>query len=139
MWCSKCSADKAETEFHRSGNNIDHPIRKGKSWWCKLCVRAASMKWKENNRFRLKQVEGVRRLKCRYGLTMADKAQMLADQNNQCAICRIPFDDTCRPELDHCHISGKNRGWLCHACNVLLGQAKDSVDTLLRAVVYLQK
>ena len=79
------------------------------------------------------------RLKQRYKLSREVADQMRDAQGNCCAICAAIFGADCRPELDHCHATGRHRGWLCHACNVMLGQAKDSVDTLARAIVYLQK
>jgi len=40
--------------------------------------------------------------------------------------------------LDHCHTTHKFRGWLCHKCNRSLGGFNDSIDTLKRAIQYLQ-
>jgi hypothetical protein len=76
--------------------------------------------------------------KRKYGLTQDQFASLLLDQNNRCAVCGEEFFET--PHVDHAHDATKRvRGLLCRKCNALLGQAKDSVDTLLRAVVYLQK
>ncbi|MFF7882932.1 endonuclease domain-containing protein [Streptomyces sp. NPDC020794] len=41
--------------------------------------------------------------------------------------------------VDHCHGTGVVRGALCQACNFMLGNARDSVETLLAAVKYLTK
>lgn len=41
--------------------------------------------------------------------------------------------------LDHCHITNKFRGWLCHKCNRALGNFNDNVDILKRAIKYLTK
>ena len=40
--------------------------------------------------------------------------------------------------LDHCHEKETFRGWLCHKCNRALGGFDDNVDTLKRAMSYLQ-
>ena len=40
---------------------------------------------------------------------------------------------------DHCHKSGKFRGWLCHSCNIGLGMLKDNIDNLKRAITYIEK
>lgn len=40
--------------------------------------------------------------------------------------------------FDHDHATGKFRGWICRKCNLMLGHAEDNVDTLRRAVEYLQ-
>ena len=41
--------------------------------------------------------------------------------------------------FDHCHKTGEFRGWLCESCNVLIGFAKDDINTLKRLVKYLEK
>lgn len=38
---------------------------------------------------------------------------------------------------DHCHQSGKFRGWICAQCNITLGTAGDSVKVLQRMIDYL--
>ena len=39
-----------------------------------------------------------------------------------CACCSLPMT---RPHLDHCHRTGRVRGWICLGDNVSLGQAND--------------
>tara|TARA_R100000734_G_C3242278_1_gene46536 strand:+ start:113 stop:526 length:414 start_codon:yes stop_codon:yes gene_type:complete len=41
--------------------------------------------------------------------------------------------------LDHCHVTDQVRGYLCHACNRAIGGFQDDVDTLKKAIEYLQK
>ena len=41
--------------------------------------------------------------------------------------------------LDHCHKTKKFRGWLCHKCNRSLGGFDDSIETLQRAIDYLEQ
>lgn len=41
--------------------------------------------------------------------------------------------------LDHCHETGKFRGWLCSKCNASIGGLGDNEDGLLRAVAYLRR
>lgn len=40
--------------------------------------------------------------------------------------------------LDHCHASGKFRGWLCANCNLGLGNFRDRPDLFLAAITYLK-
>ena len=40
--------------------------------------------------------------------------------------------------LDHCHDTGKFRGWLCGNCNQGVGKFKDSVTTMENAINYLK-
>jgi hypothetical protein len=39
--------------------------------------------------------------------------------------------------LDHCHITGKFRGWLCHRCNTAAGLLNDSPELILKLYNYL--
>ena len=41
--------------------------------------------------------------------------------------------------LDHDHNTGKVRGWICNSCNISMGQLDDDIDTLKRAVNYLEE
>lgn len=77
------------------------------------------------------------KLKNKYGLTEAEFAQMLETQKGKCAICQQIPDHTLR--VDHNHKTGKNRALLCLHCNSLLGYAKEEIQTLERAIQYLQK
>lgn len=40
--------------------------------------------------------------------------------------------------FDHCHASGKPRGWLCDRCNKVLGLVKDSPELLIKMAEYLK-
>ena len=55
-----------------------------------------------------------------YGITLEDKNKMIALQNNKCLICEKEFKNSRSTHLDHCHITGKVRGILCHVCNTKL-------------------
>ena len=52
-----------------------------------------------------------------------------------CEIC----GGTNKLSIDHCHIKNKVRGLLCDACNNLLGRCKDNIDTLRKAINYLNE
>lgn len=41
--------------------------------------------------------------------------------------------------LDHDHVTGAFRGWLCDSCNLGLGKFGDNRDGLMRAVAYLDR
>jgi hypothetical protein len=63
---------------------------------------------------------------------------LFASQNEQCAICgdEITF---VKSHLDHCHKTGKVRGFLCHWCNHIIGNAKDDPVRLEAAILYLNE
>lgn len=41
--------------------------------------------------------------------------------------------------LDHNHVTGKFRGWLCFGCNTGLGKLGDNIEGLRQALAYLEK
>jgi acetamidase/formamidase len=42
-------------------------------------------------------------------------------------------------EVDHCHITGQFRGWICKNCNTGLGKFFDDSQFLIKAIEYLHK
>lgn len=70
----------------------------------------------------------------RYGITIEELAAIRVRQNNRCGICLQEVE----LDIDHDHVTGKVRGFLCQTCNTGLGKMKDSVDTLRRAIAYLE-
>lgn len=60
-------------------------------------------------------------------------------QRDKCAICMREFGPGVRPNIDHCHASGRIRGLLCDSCNRGIGLLRDDADTLMRAVEYLRQ
>lgn len=56
-----------------------------------------------------------------------------------CHICCVPeIECKIRLAMDHNHITGEFRGWLCHKCNgQILGGSNDNSDLLRRAANYL--
>lgn len=70
-----------------------------------------------------------------WGLTVADARCILEAQQWACPGCECEFTKT--PHIDHSHVTGKRRGFLCHLCNPCLGMAKDQAATLRRLADYL--
>lgn len=75
-----------------------------------------------------------------YGVSREDTDALLAAQGNACAICR-----SAEPKgrgqwhLDHDHVTGKIRGFLCRPCNNGLGFFADSPLRLEAAAGYLRR
>lgn len=76
-------------------------------------------------------------LRYKYSITPEQYQEMLAKQNNCCAICGVEFSDVLRPYVDHNHDIREVRGLLCTCCNSGLGMFLDSAHILERAVAYL--
>jgi hypothetical protein len=79
-------------------------------------------------------------LKNLYGLSLEKFDELLAKQNNSCAICGIKNngDKKLFPFVDHCHTTNKIRGLLCINCNQALGKFKDDIQFLKNAIKYLE-
>lgn len=74
-------------------------------------------------------------LKKKYNISLDEYNQMVLDQNSLCWICEEEIDLV----VDHDHETGLVRGLLCNLCNTSLGGFKDSIDSLNRAIKYLQQ
>lgn len=116
---------------------FEQPIRRGADQkYCSLCGAKDSELTRHRTRYR--DPEAVRRanLKHKYGLSLEQYEKMSKAQNHLCGICGT--DDSAL-QVDHCHTSGKVRGLLCMSCNVLIGQGKDDVNRLYKAIDYLNR
>lgn len=75
----------------------------------------------------------------KYNMSPADYDALWLTQSGRCVICRTehPGGNAKRLVVDHDHATGKVRGLLCTHCNHMLGEAKDSPETLCNAASYL--
>jgi hypothetical protein len=90
------------------------------------------------NRDKYMKLERDRQYRKRYGITLEDYDQMLADQGGKCLICEASQAGNVGQAfaVDHCHETGRVRGLLCIKCNSRLGwfEANDS-----RIAAYLKR
>lgn len=58
-----------------------------------------------------------------------------------CPIChkRTIAGLTSKVVLDHCHITGLGRGWICDSCNTGLGRFKDNIKLLKSAIQFIKE
>ena len=107
-----------------------------KRYWARNREKLAAKKNKHYHAHRdhYLEVERERSYKKLYNITMADYSQMLAAQDNKCAICSgVNADPKGRLKyfcVDHCHETGRVRGLLCLACNHLLGRYEKHMDAI---------
>jgi hypothetical protein len=76
--------------------------------------------------------------RAKYRLEPDEFDRLLESQGGRCAICRA-LGGKRAFHVDHDHRSGRVRGILCHHCNLLLGNAKDDMETLKAAASYLAR
>lgn len=117
--CTTCRVEKPISEFHKMG-------KRGHHCYCKPCLKVRP-------RTRKKYPRTNANLLRRYGISKAQRDEMLSAQGGVCAICK---EKPQRPVVDHCHDSGVVRGILCHACNVKL-HGVENAEFLTAALEYL--
>ena len=134
--CVTCGELKPVSCFYKRSASKD-----GISYKCKHCDLSAQKKYKSSG----KSISNHRKYK--YGLTDEEFLATLSKQNNECAICGIELDFKSgtrkhhigKLNIDHCHTTGKVRGFLCMKCNAGLGMFNDDFKTVYRAYKYLSK
>ena len=127
-YCIKC----APNIFH-SKSEI-----KEKTRICSICKKSLLM-----NKFSVRENGKHRKFQCikccnlrKFNIDSNIWDKMFYKQNGKCLICE---DDKKTFAVDHCHKTGKVRGLLCTPCNTALGNLKDNIDNLKRAIIYLEK
>jgi hypothetical protein len=133
--CRCCTESKDEDCFARRANSAT-----GRQRVCKACNTTRVREWRRSQPQDLRSARVKNdNLRKYYGVTLADYNRMKAAQGGKCGIC-----GTSEPggrgdfHVDHCHHSGAVRGLLCHACNVGIGNMRDSPDLLEAAAAYLR-
>ncbi|MCB5180408.1 endonuclease VII domain-containing protein [Streptomyces antimicrobicus] len=112
--CRRCGEVKPHSEWHKNSSASD-----GLSTRCKACRVAQGR---------------AGHLKRSYGMTEAERDEMVAAQGGVCVICRKGPAE----HVDHDHQTGRVRGVLCFACNSALGKFKDRPDVMRRAAAYVE-
>lgn len=105
--------------------------------------------YERNNRERANQRQRERRLrvpglvkqqniKCKYGLTPEQQAEMVSSQEGVCAICASPPLGNKPLYVDHDHATGKVRQLLCAKCNWTIGVLETNYHDLPAYFSYLE-
>ena len=79
----------------------------------------------------------------KYSISVGEYRQLFDRQGGVCAICGKPETkaikgSVCHLSVDHDHQTGRLRGLLCRACNLVLGYASDNPQVLRRAAKYIE-
>lgn len=79
------------------------------------------------------------RIKSSYGITLGQYEAKLAEQGGRCGLCRTADPGAKGAfHLDHDHVTGRIRDFLCVRCNHGLGYFKDSAQNLRASAKYLR-
>jgi hypothetical protein len=125
--CTTCKIEKPNTEFKFYKNRVN-PITGLCLYTNKKCKNCSKdyMIHKKKSVLEVKN-QGIIR-------PIPSKANPY-----KCDNCSKDIITTKTLQLDHCHLTGKFRGWLCKECNISLGNLGDSISGLFRNVKYLIK
>jgi hypothetical protein len=77
-----------------------------------------------------KKCERKRNVKRDFGINPEEYDKM----KKECSICRSKRI----LHIDHDHLTGRVRGILCVNCNIGLGNFRDNIELLERAIIYLR-
>lgn len=77
-----------------------------------------------------------RNLQSKFGLTLEQHGEMLAQQNYRCAVCQ-QFSEKMLA-VDHDHETGQIRGMLCRGCNTALGLLKEDPLRIRALATYVE-
>tara|TARA_B100000686_G_C16129532_1_gene636650 strand:- start:83 stop:436 length:354 start_codon:yes stop_codon:yes gene_type:complete len=111
--CRKCSIEKPIDCFSRRGEG---PVKKRINIDCKECIS--------------KEAKVIRELR-----------KTAPPIPKVCDCCgKIPDSNSFRNklQLDHNHLTGEFRGWICDNCNVSLSRAGDTLEGVKNLVRYLK-
>ena len=127
--CRKCNINKPLSEFYN--NEVSRSRR------CKVCER--ERKRVERQKRSHHETDKNKRLLKEYGITIKQFNQMLLEQSDKCKICGKEDDSKYKVlHVDHCHETRKVRGLLCNKCNIGLGNFRDNIENLEKAIKYLK-
>lgn len=128
--CNKCGEFKGFCDFYylkentkRGGSNYSSS--------CKICNNKKSIttRFKEFSK------------RTNLNITLEEFVQRYNKQNFICEICGEKEEDTkgTRLAIDHDHVTGKFRGFICNRCNSGIGFLRDNITILNNAKKYLEK
>src|SRR5882672_6376479 len=115
--CRVCKTTKPIGEFVLNLNN---------KWMPNDCLECE--KKRQRGLYQMQHSASARERNIRNGYDRDDKPIA-------CDECGSP-DQIC---LDHCHITGLPRGWLCSKCNTIIGFADDDPNRLRALAEYIEK
>ncbi len=123
--CKECSETKPLEEFHKRG-------RGGTRSACKEC---------HGGRFRAPLRMSKRQaLRRGHESCTATEGEIEAAFTGFCFVCGVPeIECSKRLCMDHCHQTGRFRGWLCEGCNAAAGYLKDSPQIARILAEYIEQ
>lgn len=116
--CKDCCREKYNEANKRRGKELYHKLKKEDP--LKLRIRD----WKDMG----------------LDVTREQYYDLYNKQNGKCYCCGKHESDLPKKLcLDHCHSTMRLRGLLCTNCNNMIGNARDNIEILQKAIEYLKQ
>ena len=135
----KNNPEKAKESSKKTRENNREKIRERQRIWLENNQEKHNENakvWYSDNKERARNNYLIRM----FGITLDEYNIILANQDNKCAICGDDNGGSVRRfSVDHDHENGNVRGLLCRGCNVGIGNLKDDVEILEKAIEYIRK
>lgn len=122
--CSKCHQHRPADEFPRSTS-----YKHGRVTWCKPCYKVYNADRADRT------LEMSRRQK--YGISVLAQREMWSAQSGRCVSCGYVFKSLGDAHLDHDHVTGRVRAFLCAPCNQIVGRCGEDIHHLVAVAEYL--
>lgn len=129
-WCKDCSKEYQKCLYKKEPQRV---VERARKWREKYADKVSASRKKNRPAAYLYE------LRNKYGLSKDDATLLLSENGNHCAVCGIQFSEKSKRSLDHCHETGKVRGFLCRRCNSVLGLVSDDKSLLGKLAEYLGK
>lgn len=97
-------------------------------------IRENAKRWRKN----YPEKDKNNTLKKKYGITLEFFNEQLILQENKCKCCDVSFTDDLKPNVDHCHETGKFRSILCKPCNLMEGILRKKKDLITKVTKYME-
>lgn len=139
--CQKCGVNTSIEKFSKCRSAKD-----GLQPKCKDCEKKYRLENKESlailasknyyaNKPKITAQHQESHLKRTYGITVAQKKELIEKQNGLCPICKQPNPN----DVDHDHETGAVRAVLHKECNLALGNIKENFDYALGLAKFIQE
>lgn len=145
-WCTACENTHPVGAFgkrERTHDGLDTTCREARrraerEWYArdKPGHVARTQAWNKANPEKA-QIVRLRAKAKELGLDPDEVEQAFREHNGLCDICGEPCKTGRRLAIEHCHKTGKFRGFACMDCNVMLGHARDDPGRLMAGAAYV--
>lgn len=150
--CTKCTLARNSNEYIKKYSKTSKAIERSKKYiesikqtgkiteynerWRSGTGKGYAKRYYDSNKDTHKNCS----LKRIYGITLEYYKQILHSQNYRCSICGVHEEELKKSlAVDHCHNTGIIRGLLCKSCNTGIGNFKDDVDIMKKAIEYIER